>query len=224
MRTHEPFVRGVFLSVEGIDGSGKSTILDHVRRWIEGLGHKVRVIREPGGTRLGERIRNLLLEPRLSPIAPWAETCLYAASQAQHVFETIVPCLEQGVWILADRFRDATVAYQGWGRGLGAERVQDLQKVVLGSLFPDITVLLDCEVTVAWRRLSQRSVTRDRMEQEGLTFLEKVRHGYLDLARRDPKRFIVIDAAQDLPKVIEDVMTALEATRPKVEEDFRSRK
>ncbi len=223
MRTHEPSGRGVFLSVEGIDGSGKTTILDHVRRWVEGLGHKVQVIREPGGTRLGEKIRNLLLEPQLSPIAPWAETCLYAASQAQQVFETIVPYLEQGVWVLADRFRDATVAYQGWGRGLGAERVQDFQKAVLGSLFPDITVLLDCEVTVAWQRLSSRSVSQDRMEQEGLTFLEKVRHGYLDLARRDPQRFLVIDAAQALAKVIEDVLTALEAARPKVREDFRSR-
>lgn len=211
MTMHEPFGLGVFVSVEGLDGSGKTTVLPHVRRWIEERGHSVRLIREPGGTKLGERIRELLLDPGLAPMDPWAEVCLYVASQAQQARDVIVPCLEQGIWILADRFRDATVAYQGWGRGLGADRVKDLQDLVLGPLFPQLTLLLDCDVAVAWNRVAKRSASRDRMEQEARQFMEKVRQGYLDLARRDAKRFVVIDAAQPLAKVLYDVTAVLEA-------------
>ncbi|ROR03312.1 dTMP kinase [Desulfosoma caldarium] len=212
MTMHESFALGVFLSVEGLDGSGKTTILPHVRRWIEERGHSVRLIREPGGTKLGERIRELLLDPGLAPMDPWAEVCLYVASQAQQVRDIIVPCLEQGIWVLADRFRDATVAYQGWGRELGADRVKDLQDLVLGPLFPHLTVLLDCDVAVAWHRVAKRATSRDRLEQEARPFMEKVRQGYLDLARQYPQRFVVIDATQPLAKVFQDVTAVLEAT------------
>lgn len=206
--------RGVFLSVEGIDGAGKSTVVASVRRWMEGHGRPVRVLREPGGTALGERIRTILLDPRYSPMAPWAEACLYAASQAQHVWETIVPSLERGEWILADRFRDATVAYQGYGRGLGADRIRGMQEIVLGGLFPDITVLLDCAVSTAWDRLSRRPGRHDRMEREARDFMERVRRGYLELARQNPGRFVIIDANRDAPQVLADVTEALSRRLP----------
>lgn len=209
MTTHESLGRGVFISIEGIDGAGKSTVLESVRRWIEHRGRPVQVLREPGGTALGEKIRGILLDPRYSPMAPWAEVCLYAASQVQQAWETILPSLQRGVWILADRFRDATVAYQGYGRGLGADRIHKFQELVLGSLFPDITILLDCEVNTAWDRLSRRTGVHDRMEREARDFMERVRQGYLELARRNPARFLVIDATRDAPKVFEDVTTAL---------------
>lgn len=200
-----------FISVEGIDGAGKSTVVEHLQRWIELRGHPVQVLREPGGTVLGEKIRAILLDPSHSPIAPWAEACLYAASQAQQIWETILPSLAKGVWILADRFRDATVAYQGWGRDLGEERVRDFQMTVLGSCFPDLTVLLDCDVLTAWNRVSKRSASKDRIEQEAREFMEKVRQGYLTLARKEPRRFVVIDAAQTLGEVLQDVTAALTA-------------
>ncbi|MGQ9486060.1 MAG: dTMP kinase [Desulfosoma sp.] len=216
MMMHEAFTRGVFLSLEGLDGSGKTTLLSHVRRWIEELGYPVRVIREPGGTPLGERIRELLLDPGLAPMDPWSEVCLYVASQVQQAREVVMPCLKQGIWVLADRFRDATVAYQGWGRRLGAERVKDLQDLVLGSLFPHLTLLLDCDVAVAWNRVARRPGFRDRLEQETRHFMEKVRQGYLELARNHPQRFVVIDAAQPLPEVLQNVTAALERARPRL--------
>lgn len=214
MTTPEPSRRGVFISIEGIDGAGKSTVVESVRRWIERQGRVVKVLREPGGTALGESLRRILLDPRYSPMAPWAEACLYAASQAQQAWETIVPSLERGEWILADRFRDATVAYQGHGRGLGAERILKMQEIVLGGLFPDITVLLDCTVATAWDRLSRRPGLHDRMEREAEDFMERVRRGYLDLARRDSKRFVVIDANRDAAQVLADVTAALRRVLP----------
>lgn len=214
MTTHEKLERGVFISIEGIDGAGKSTVLESVRRWIEDRGRSVQVIREPGGTALGEKIRDVLLDPRYSPMAPWAEACLYAASQAQQAFETIVPSLQRGVWILADRFRDATVAYQGYGRGLGADRIRKFQELILGPLFPDISVLLDCEVSTAWDRLSRRPGYHDRMEREAKDFMERVRQGYLELARRNSSRFLVIDATRNASQVFEDVTTALDRVLP----------
>ncbi len=209
MRTHEPLKKGVFISIEGIDGAGKSTVLESLCRWVEHQGRIVTVVREPGGTALGEKIREVLLDPRYAPMAPWAEACLYMASQAQQAWETIVLSLERGEWVLADRFRDATVAYQGYGRGIGADRLRTFQDLILGPLFPDITVLLDCEVTVAWDRLSRRPRSHDRMEREAKDFMERVRQGYLDLARKEPGRFVVVDASQDAPKVFEDVTAAL---------------
>jgi len=214
MTTPEPAPRGVFISIEGIDGAGKSTVVASVRRWIERLGRPVTVLREPGGTTLGESVRRILLDPQYAPMAPWAEACLYAASQAQQVWETIVPSLQRGAWILADRFRDATVAYQGYGRGLGAERIQKMQEIVLGDLFPDLTVLLDCAVTTAWDRLAHRSGRHDRMEQEAQDFMERVRRGYLDLARKDSRRFVVIDANRDAATVLQDVTEALRRRLP----------
>lgn len=215
MTIPKPSGKGFFISIEGIDGAGKSTVLESVRRWIEKHGQPVQVVREPGGTALGEKIREILLDPGASPMAPWAEACLYAASQAQQVWETIVPSLERGVWILADRFRDATVAYQGYGRGLGADRIHQFQEVVLGALFPDITVLLDCEVTTAWDRLSRRPGFHDRMEREAKDFMERVRQGYLELARKGSGRFVVIDASRDAARVLDDVTAALERVLPK---------
>ena len=209
MTTPEPLGRGVFISIEGIDGSGKSTVVESVRRWIESHGRPVTVLREPGGTALGESLRRILLDPRYAPMAPWAEACLYAASQAQQVWETIVPSLERGAWIVADRFRDATVAYQGCGRGLGAERIQKMQEIVLGGLFPNLTVLLDCTVATAWDRLSRRPGRHDRMEREAKDFMERVRRGYLDLARKNSGRFVVIDANRDAATVLEDVTEAI---------------
>ncbi len=193
-----------FISFEGVDGCGKTTLMEHLSRWLEKAGIPYIVTREPGGTRIGEKIRGLLLDPSSTEMSGRTEVLLYSASRAQLVDEIIVPNVKKGVWVLTDRFADATFAYQGYGRGFDLERLKSIQEWATRGVWPDKTILLNCSVETAVNRIGIRNGEKDRIESESIAFHKKVREGYLALARMEPERFLVLDADKQLEEVIED--------------------
>jgi dTMP kinase len=209
-------MRARFITFEGIEGSGKSTVARRILDTLEGAGIKAILTREPGGTGLSEEIRGILLDPVRSGIDPKAELLLYLASRAQLIEETIRPALEKGTTVLCDRFMDASVAYQGWARGLGEEIVDELNAFAVGKTVPDRTFLLDVPVQQGFTRGPERREGEgvrpmDRLEQEGRAFHELVREGYLRLARRHPERVAVISAAAPLESVVHEIVGNLSA-------------
>ena len=194
----------MFVTFEGIDGSGKSTQAELLRARLEADGFDVVVTREPGGTELGERIRDLLLHG--GHVSPWAEALLYAASRAQHVDEVIRPALERGTWVVCDRYVDSSVAYQGVGRELGLDRVLDLNLAAVGGLMPDRTFLLELDVAASSGRLQG---DHDRLEREPGDFHTRVADGYRELAARFRERIVVLDAASPPDTLAEEVYGAL---------------
>jgi dTMP kinase len=199
---------GKFITIEGIEGVGKSTNIAHIRGLIEAAGIDVVITREPGGTPLGEAIRGLLLDPRYTGMSPDCELQLMFAARAEHLARVILPALRQGQWVLCDRFTDATYAYQGGGRGIEVEKIARLEQWLQGEFRPDLTVLLDVPVTIGLARAGNRG-TLDRFEQEQIEFFERVRQAYLDLAARHDGRYRVIDASLPLTSVqqqLEDVL------------------
>lgn len=200
--------RGKFITIEGTEGVGKSTNLAFVRDWLEAQGKKVLVTREPGGTPLAEEIRELLLQNRDEPVAHSAELLLIFAARAQHLEQVIKPALEQGTWVLCDRFTDSTYAYQGGGRGFDKASIGVLEGLVQGDLRPDLTLILDIEIEKGLARARGRSAP-DRFEGENVRFFQQVRAAYSDLAARAPDRYAVVDAGQELPEVQKDIQTAL---------------
>ena len=201
--------RGRFITVEGIEGVGKSTNLGFVASELRRAGREVIETREPGGTALGERIRELLLSPA-SRIEPLTELLLMFAARAAHIDEVIRPALSNGKWIVCDRFTDASHAYQGGGRGLPADTIDTLARIVQGDLHPDLTLLLDAPLAVSAERQVGRG-QRDRFEQESGPFYHRVRQAYLDRAAREPGRIRLIDAARPLGEVQKDIRQALAA-------------
>jgi dTMP kinase len=194
--------RGRFLTLEGIEGAGKSTVAELTRAWLTRAGHSVRLTREPGGTPLAERLRQIVLEKGEEPMSGVAETLVMFAARAQHVQGVIRPALARGEWVVCDRFTDATRAYQGSGRGIDRALIDSLAAAVHGDLTPDCTVLLDLPVAAGLARARERSGHHsDRFEAETVSFFERVRSGYLALARAEPQRFRIIDAAQPLAEV-----------------------
>ncbi len=193
-------MNGCFITVEGGEGAGKSSNLEFVRRYLEQQGKQLVVTREPGGTPLGESIRSLLLDHRNSEITDDTELLLMFAARAQHLAEVICPALEQGQWVLCDRFTDATYAYQGGARGIPRQRIADLEQWVQQGLEPDLTLLLDIPVQQGLTRAGERS-DPDRFEREQIAFFERVRAAYLEQARRYPHRYRVIDASRSLEEV-----------------------
>ncbi len=198
---------GRFITVEGIEGVGKSTNLSFVANELRRAGHAVVESREPGGTALGERIRDLLLSPD-TRIAPLTELLLMFAARSAHLEEVIRPALLSGKWVVCDRFTDASHAYQGGGRGLPAATIDTLASLVQGDLRPDLTLLLDAPLKVAEERQAGRG-HRDRFEQESLEFFGRVQKAYLDLAAREPGRIRLIDAGRPLAAVQEDIRRTL---------------
>jgi dTMP kinase len=193
------------ISFEGIDGCGKSTLMGQLANWLTSAGIPFIKTREPGGTPIGEKIRRLLLDPAFSEMSARAEVLLYSASRAQLTDEVIVSSLKKGIWVLTDRFVDATFAYQGFGRGFDLERLRLIQEWTTKDLWPDKTILLDCDLDTAVTRLRDRDGTAgDRIEQEERAFHQKVRDGYLSLAEKEPERFIVLDGSKPLEQVIEE--------------------
>lgn len=190
--------------MEGGEGVGKSTNLASLERFLNDNGVDIVTTREPGGTHLGEEIRELLLQVRSEPVDELAELLLMFAARAQHIAELIEPALASGKWVLSDRFTDATYAYQCGGRGVDTDTVGQLEKLVQGTLRPDYTLLLDAPVEVGMARARSRG-DLDRFEQETLAFFERVRQGYLQQARLHSGRYRVVDAAQSL----DDVQKAL---------------
>ena len=198
---------GLFITVEGIEGVGKSTNLSFVANELRRAGHAVVETREPGGTSLGERIRELLLSPE-TRIGPLTELLLMFAARATHLEEVIRPALSSGKWVVCDRFTDASHAYQGGGRGLPASTIDALAALVQGELRPNLTLLLDAPLKIAAERQAGRG-HRDRFEQEPAEFFGRVREAYLRLAASNPDRVRLIDAGRTLQEVQEDIRRAL---------------
>lgn len=191
---------GRFITLEGVEGVGKSTNLEHIKCRLEAAGIKLVVTREPGGTEMAEEIRALLLQPRDESVSEMAELLLMFAARAQHLHALIKPSLEAGTWVLCDRFTDATFAYQGGGRGVSFEWILTLEAMVQQSLRPDLTLLLDLPVEVGLERARQRSAF-DRFEAEQQHFFEQVRKVYLHRAAQEPERFAIIDATPSIDRV-----------------------
>ena len=195
--------RGKFITLEGVDGAGKSTHVDWIAERLRGEGHAVLVTREPGGTPLAEQLRALVLAEAMDPIT---ETLLMFAARADHVAKRIRPALAAGTWVLCDRFTDATAAYQGAGKGVSAELVERLAAAAHPGLHPDRTLVFDCSYEVSQARLRGSGRPMDRFEQQDRSFFERVRECYLCRARAEPGRIHVIDGAgtvQEVKKSIE---------------------
>jgi dTMP kinase len=207
---------GRFITLEGIEGAGKSSVAKYVGDWLAGQGIAVRLTREPGGTPLAERVRGIVLERGTEQVSAVTETLLMFAARALHVENVIVPALRAGQWVVCDRFTDATRAYQGSGRGVDAALIDTLARAVHPQLAPDCTLLLDLPATAGLARARERGGGgADRFEAETVSFFEKVRAGYLTLARREPARIRVIDAAGPLSEVQQQVARILAGlTRP----------
>ena len=204
---------GRFLTVEGIEGVGKSTQLARIAQALAVRGVDCVVTREPGGTALAENIRALVLNARGEPLPPTAEMLLMFASRAVHLANLIEPALRSGRWVLCDRFTDATYAYQGAGRHVSAEAIGTLERFVQGARRPDLTLLLDLPVAVALQRMRARGADAplDRFETERGEFFERVRDGYLARAAAEPQRIVVIDAGEPADAVTAAIISAIGA-------------
>ncbi|MEJ2601683.1 MAG: dTMP kinase [Gammaproteobacteria bacterium] len=193
-------MRGRFITVEGIEGVGKSTNIGFICERLRAAGVAVISTREPGGTPFAESIRDLVLAERDEAVPATAELLLMFAARAVHLENLIVPALRRGDWVVCDRFTDATLAYQGYGRGQDIGRIRQIADIVHPGLWPDLTILLDAPLAVTRRRREERGVS-DRFESEESAFFERVRAGYLTLADADPERFAVVDAGRPLASV-----------------------
>ncbi|MBI3772808.1 MAG: dTMP kinase [Gammaproteobacteria bacterium] len=198
-----------FITVEGIEGVGKSTNLEFIRNFLLSRGKEVVMTREPGGTPLAEEIRALLLDHMHDNMARDTELMLMFAARAQHIAEVIKPALSKGKWVVCDRFTDATYAYQGGGRGIDPKRIAQLEDWVQGKLRPDLTILLDTTPEIGLQRAASRRQTADRFEREQQGFFTRVRQCYLDRAQAEPNRFRVIDASASLDQVKRNIETVL---------------
>ncbi|QSQ53200.1 dTMP kinase [Xanthomonas translucens] len=204
-----------FVSLEGGEGAGKTTAINAIRDWLQAQGHEVVLTREPGGTPLAERIRELLLtnapaQQPAEPLAAETELFLVFAARAQHVREVIRPALQRGAYVVSDRFTDSSYAYQGEGRGLDRAWIADLERRAVG-LQPGLTLLLDLDVQIGRARTSGRDLWPDRIESEQDDFFQRVRAGFRQRAAQDPQRFRTIDASQPPQAVAQDVAAALAA-------------
>ncbi|QWV94449.1 dTMP kinase [Geomonas oryzisoli] len=205
---------GFFITFEGVEGCGKTTQLRLLKERLESAGETVVATREPGGCPIADQMRAILLDANNSAITPLAELLLYAAARAQHVQEVIAPALKRGETVLCDRFTDATVAYQGHGRELDLDVIHQLNVLATGGVQPDLTVLIDCPVQVGLSRALSRieattGAREERFELESVRFHERVRDGYLALARAYPERFVVVDGSGDVARTEVLVTAAL---------------
>jgi dTMP kinase len=202
---------GRFITLEGIEGAGKSTVAAYILQWLQARDVRAVLTREPGGTPLAERVRELVLKPADEALPPAAELLLMFAARSIHLANLIRPALARGDWVICDRFTDATRAYQGAGRGLDRSDVESLATLVHADLQPDLTLLLDVPVAVGLARAQARRGPADRFDAERGPFFERVRAAYLELARSEARRFCVVDAARELPAVQASVAAALAA-------------
>jgi dTMP kinase len=200
--------RGLFITVEGGEGVGKSTNIAFMQQVLEEKGLAVMVTREPGGTPLAEEIREVLIKNREEKVVSETELLLMFAARAQHLYQKILPALEKGICVISDRFTDATYAYQSGGRGVSSEKVALLENFVQGDIRPDITFLFDAPIEVGMSRAQKRGAL-DRFEEEEVSFFNRVRDNYLQRAAQEPARFKIIDASQNLDAVQKDLKDEL---------------
>jgi dTMP kinase len=200
---------GRFITLEGGEGAGKSTQIARLKAALEAAGLSVITTREPGGSPSGERIRKLLVEGEPGSLTPMTEALLNFAQRAEHLAQAIKPALARGAWVISDRFADSTMAYQGYGHGLGRKPITALYKLVCGEFHPDLTLILDVPVATGLARAATRPGAETRFERMGTAFHERLRRGFLDIAKREPKRCAVIDASRDLDAVTDDILAAV---------------
>ncbi len=202
----------MFISMCGVEGAGKTTQIQNLASYLKQKGKEVVVTREPGGTQIGKRIRRILLDPKSRNLDPKAELFLYAADRVQHIQELILPSLKQHKIVITDRFVDSTTVYQGFGRGLNMDLVEKINTMVLNGLKPDITFLLDLDPKDGLRRTQkqlhkgERMNNESRFEMENLRFHEKIRQGFLILAKKEPDRFFIVDASKPEAKVRDQIL------------------
>jgi len=205
--------RGRFITFEGIDGSGKTTQFRMLAHWLRERGKDVVETVEPGGTAIGKQIRRILLDPASADLKPRAELLLYFASRAQNVDEVIRPALDAGQTVLCDRFTDSTLVYQGCGRGLDTDVVRDLDRIACRGLKPDVTFLIDIDLETSLARAKRRNErtgpAESRIDEESAAFHERVRQGYLALAKAEPDRIVVIDGTAGIGEVGQQIRGAL---------------
>ncbi len=195
---------GLFITVEGTDGSGKTTQIQLMKQYLENMGYQVILTREPGGTQVSEKIRDLVLDKENSDIAPITEMILYAASRAQHVSKLIKPALEEGKVVICDRFVDSSYAYQGFGRNIDLKAIADVNRIAVDGIIPDITFFLDIDVETAIKR-RVAATEADRIEQEKLDFHKNVYDGYKKLSVLYPERIKTIDAQRTVEEIADDI-------------------
>lgn len=198
--------KGLLITFEGIDGCGKSTQLNKLAEWFKTMGRDVLLVREPGGTAIGEKIRNILLDKKNDEMCSITEILLYEAARAQITSQVIRPALASGKIIICDRFYDSSLAYQGFARGLGEEMVDGLNKIATDGLDPDITFLLDLSAEEALKRRMGRGEAEDRLEAMGLKFQQDVREGYLSIAKKN-SRIKVVDASSGIDEIFEVILS-----------------
>ena len=202
----------MFITLEGIEGSGKTTQIKNIAEFLHSKKHDCIITREPGGTKIGEKIRSILLDPESRGMDHITELMLYMADRAQHIKEIISPCLSKGQTVLCDRYYDATIVYQGFARGLNIGFINTLHELVFENLKPDLTILLDLSPKIglsrAWKQIKKgsRTALETRFEKETLSFHQNVRKGYLELARKEPFRFRIIDASKNEDQVKNDII------------------
>jgi len=203
------FKPGLFISLEGIEGAGKSTVLATIQKVLQFKQIDHLTTREPGGTPIAEQIRKVFLTPNEEPLDPTTETLLVFAGRNQHVKQVILPALNQGKWVISDRFTDATYAYQGVGRGVNKQTIAAVEQIVLENFKPDYVILLDLPVDIALQRIAKRK-SLDRIEQENLKFFSRIRQAYLERAHQDLSRYSIIDASQPLISVNQSIAGLIE--------------
>lgn len=202
--------KGLFITFEGVEGAGKTTNISYIATQIRNAGHQILLTREPGGTTIGEAIRETLISTELPEMHHQTELLLMFAARSEHIHRKIIPALEQGIWVLCDRFTDASYAYQGAGRGIDQEKIQILESMVQGPLRPDITFLFDLEANIGLSRAQSRGET-DRFEQQHIDFFNRVRSQYLLMAEAEPERFRLIEAQHDIKTVQQQISHELES-------------
>ena len=207
-------MNGLFITFEGGEGCGKSTQIAALKARLEAMGKKVVQTREPGGTALGESVRNLLqYDDAGQGMSPEAELLLFAASRAQHVRELIAPAIAEGQIVLCDRFLDSTTVYQGVARAIDSKKVDTINQFAIGDTKPDLTILIDLPPEIGLARVHARTNGKlDRMEKEAIEFFQDVRQGYLDLAKSEPKRFLVLDGSQSVEELETQIWQRVKAT------------
>ena len=201
--------RGKFITIDGLEGAGKSTQIDFIKKYLSARNRDVFLTREPGGTDLGERLRALLLDKNIDAMNPDTELLLMFAARNEHVKKVIVPKLEQGVWVISDRFTDASYAYQGGGRGIPLERIGELEQWTLQDFVPDMTFLLDLDVELGLSRVEQRG-EKDRFEEEHKDFFNKVREIFSNRASKYPERIKLIDASKNIDETSSQIKKILD--------------
>lgn len=201
--------KSLFITFEGVEGAGKTTNIDYIAEKIKASGQEFILTREPGGTILGEKVRDLLISKELPEMHHDTELLLMFAARAEHVQRVILPALKKGLWVLCDRFTDASYAYQGAGRGISSNNIELLEKLVQGSLRPDVTFLFDLNAEVGLSRAQSRGET-DRFEQQHIDFFNRVRDEYLNIAQKDSSRFRIVDAEYELATVQKQIDEYLE--------------